>query len=60
LKVNSFQIDDVPHFLCLGGAEGIGIEAMFTGIPVAFLATAPPFNLCSVCSHFPGNLACGT
>ena len=59
MKVNSFQIDDVPHFLCLGGAEGIGIEAMFARIPVACLASAPPSNLCLVCDHVSRNLTRG-
>lgn len=45
--------------MCFGRAEGTGIEAMFTGIAVAFLATAPPFSLCLGCSHFLRSLTCG-
>ena len=33
---------------------------MFAGIPIAFLATALPFNLCLVCSHVLRNLTSGT
>jgi len=44
---------------CFGGAKGTGIEAMFAGIPVAFLATALPFNLCLVCSEVLRNLTRG-
>jgi len=32
---------------------------MFAGIPVAFLATALPFNLCLVCSQVLRNLTRG-
>jgi hypothetical protein len=35
------------------------IEAMFAGIPVAFLATALPFDLWLVCSQVLGSLTCG-
>ena len=31
---------------------------MFAGIPVAFLATALPFNLCLICSHVLKDLIC--
>jgi hypothetical protein len=44
---------------CFGRAKGTGIEAMFAGIPVAFLATALPFNLCLVCSEVLRNLTRG-
>jgi len=60
LRVNAFQIRNVPQLGCLGGAKGAGIEAMFAGIPVAFVATALAFNLCLVCSHVLGNLTRGT
>jgi hypothetical protein len=35
------------------------IEAMFAGIPVAFLTPALPFSLCLVCSQVVRNLICG-
>jgi hypothetical protein len=57
--VNAFQIRNVPQLGCFGTAKGTGIEAMFTGIPVAFLATAPPFDLCLVCGHVLRNLTRG-
>jgi hypothetical protein len=57
-RINAFQIGDVPQLGCCGGAKGAGIEAVFTGIPVAFLATAFPFDLCFVCSHVLRNLTC--
>jgi hypothetical protein len=58
-RVNAFQIGNVPQLGCFGGAKGTGIEAMFAGIPIAFLATALPFNLCLVCSQVLRNLTCG-
>jgi len=57
--VDAFQIGNVPQLGCFGRAKGTGIEAMFTGIPVAFLATALPFNLCLVCSEVLRNLTRG-
>jgi hypothetical protein len=54
--VNAFQIGNVPQLTCFGRAKGVGKEAMLTGIPVAFLATALPFDLCLVCSHVLRNL----
>ena len=58
-RVKAFQIGNVPQLRCLGGAKGAGIEAMFAGITVAFLATALPFNLCLVCSHVLRSLTSG-
>jgi len=58
-RVNAFQIGNVPQLGCFGRAKGTGIEAMFVGIPVAFLATALPFNLCLVCSQVLRNLTRG-
>jgi len=55
-KVNAFQIGNVPQLGSFGRAKGSGIEAMFAGITVAFLATALPLNLCLVCSHVLRNL----
>jgi hypothetical protein len=57
--VNAFQIGNVPQLGCFGGAKGTGIEAMFAGIPIAFLATALSPSLCLVCSHVLRNLTCG-
>jgi len=59
-RVNALLIGDGPQFACFGRAKGTGIESMFAGIPVAFLATALPFNLWLVCSHVLRNLTRGT
>jgi hypothetical protein len=58
-RVNAFQIRNVPQLGCFGGAKGTGIEAMFAGIPVAFLPTALSFDLCLVCGHVLRNLTRG-
>jgi len=58
--VNSFQTGNVPQLGFLGGVKGSGVEAVFAGIPVTFLATAPPFGLCFVCGHVLKNLSCAT
>jgi len=58
-RVNAFQVGDVPQLGCFGRAKGTGIEAMFAGIPVAFLATALLSNLCLICIHVLRNLTCG-
>jgi hypothetical protein len=57
--VNAFQIGNVPQLTCFGRAKGVGKEAMFAGIPIAFLATALPSNLCLICGHVLGDLTCG-
>ena len=58
-RVNAFQVGNVPELACLGRAKGSGVEAMFAGIPIAFLATALPPSLCWVCSQVLRNLTCG-
>jgi hypothetical protein len=57
--VNAFPVRNVPQMGCFGRAKGTGKEAMFTGIPVAFLATALPFDLCLVCNHVLRDLTRG-
>jgi hypothetical protein len=57
--VDAFQIGNVPQLGCLGRAKGSGIEAMFAGIPIAFLATALLSNLCWVYSQVLGGLTYG-
>lgn len=56
LRVKAFHIGDVPEPACFGGAEGSGIEAVFTGILIAFLTPALALVLCHVSSQPPGNL----
>ena len=58
-RVNAFQIGNVPQLGCFGRAKGTGIEAMFTGIPIAFLAAALPLNLGWVYGQVLGSLTCG-
>ncbi len=43
--VNSFQIDDFQNLAYFTGAEIIRIEAVFTGILIAFLTAALSFVL---------------
>jgi hypothetical protein len=55
-RIDPFQIYDVPELAYFGRAKGTGIEAMLTGIPIAFLGAALPFTLSLVYSHVPGHL----
>jgi len=55
-RVNTFQIGDILELAYFGRAKGTGIEAVFTCISIAFLATALPFNLCWDYSQSPENL----
>ena len=58
-RVKAFQIGNVPQLACFGRAKGAGIEAMLSGIALAFLSTALPPNRCWVYSQALGSLSCG-